>query len=104
MADEKKKDAQFFECSKDNAIADKNRLRLEKEALECVQEENDTLRSANFAANKAAESYEQAYDDLCKALQDYGCGNSVCKVNLIKIMAKVEVRVKKQPKRKAFLR
>ena len=40
-ADEKEKDAKFFNDAKDNAIADKNRLRLELEGMECVADEND---------------------------------------------------------------
>ena len=40
-ADEKVKDTKFFNDAKDNAIADKNRLRLELEGMERVADEND---------------------------------------------------------------
>ena len=80
LAAEKEEDKKFFNDAKERAITDKKILQKKLDAMECVQDRNDELRSANFAANKAAESYEQAYDGLCKELQKYGCGNDVCKL------------------------
>ena len=54
-ADEKVKDTKFFNDAKDNAIADKNRLRLELEGMECIVDENDKLKAENFAVNMLAE-------------------------------------------------
>ena len=56
--------------------------------MEVVAEENEELRAENFAANKQADFYELAYYGLSEALEKYGCGNTICKVKLMDIMAK----------------
>ena len=104
LTDQINSDAKFFEDAKDNAIADKNRLRLELEAMECVADENDELKKENFALNKQADQNIEAFHGLKDCLEKYKCGNSVCKLKIMEIISKQQVKLKRQPQRKACLK